>query len=309
MAESFIYKLSTRSPLKFYHRKQYNKNKILSVESGREKIVELVNSGKPFMAARYGTSEGRALMEYHKIKMGLQKKYSRIARKELCCNAGFFPDNSKCIDKWGELLSCLSSECDIYGVMNFTCEGWAVKNLLPEDVVLMPNSGIASGACGYIHCLENKKVLVVYPMTNTIEKQYKKRELLFPDTNALPEFELITYKAINTQADEVDERFNTWFDALDYMSDEISKIDFDVAIIGCGAYGFPLAARIKQMGKQAIHMGGAVQHLFGIKSARGCSNPSINKDYNEHWVYPDESDRPKGSEKIEGGCYWAPIEK
>jgi threonine dehydrogenase-like Zn-dependent dehydrogenase len=39
------------------------------------------------------------------------------------------------------------------------------------------------------------------------------------------------------------------------MIDEIGKIDFDVAILGCGAYGLPLAAAIKGMGKQAIHLG------------------------------------------------------
>ena len=46
------------------------------------------------------------------------------------------------------------------------------------------------------------------------------------------------------------------------------KIDFDVAIIGCGAYGFPLAAKLKQAGKQAIHLAGATQLLFGIKGKR-----------------------------------------
>ena len=43
---------------------------------------------------------------------------------------------------------------------------------------------------------------------------------------------------------------------------------FDVAIIGCGAYGMPLAAMLKQAGKQAIHLGGATQLLFGIKGKR-----------------------------------------
>ena len=40
------------------------------------------------------------------------------------------------------------------------------------------------------------------------------------------------------------------------MSEEIAKIDFDIALIACGAYGFPLASRIKNMGKIAIHCGG-----------------------------------------------------
>jgi hypothetical protein len=236
----------------------------------------------------------------------LRKDYLPRTKHYLCCNAGFFPNETKEINKWAELLRDLSSECDIYGVMNFYCEGWLVENVC-TNAILMPNGGIASGSKGYTGCLEGKRVLVVHPMNKTIEKQYfNKRKRIFPGSNALPEFELQTIKAVNTQADEEDVRFRTWFDALDYMTDEIAKRDFDVALVGCGAYGFPLAARVKQMGKSAILMGGAVQHLFGIKSMRGDNNASIRGLYNDAWVYPDESDRPKGFEKIEGGCYWKP---
>lgn len=307
--ESLIYRLSDHMPKKFYKRTHYGKREILSIEDGRKKIIDLVNENKPFMVGRYGTSEGRALAEYYQIKFGYRKNYLPRTTKYLCCNAGFFPDDTNSINRWGELLSTLSSECDILGVMNFYCEGWIVENLCP-NAVLMPNGGIVSASKGYTYCLEGKKVLVVHPMSQTIESQYfNNREKIFPGSNALPEFELKTLKAINTQADEVDPRFPTWFDALDYMTEEIAKRDFDIALIGCGAYGFPLAARIKQMGKSAIHMGGAVQTLFGIKSGRGLNNSYINNLYNEYWVWPDENDRPKGSEKVENGCYWAPVEK
>ncbi len=304
--ESLVYRVSDHLPKKFYVRKQYGGRNIISIEQGRKKIIEGICGNEPFMVGRYGTSEGRALAEYFEIQCGLRKDYKKRTKSFLCCNAGFFPEDSKSIDKWGELLTELSPECDVLGVMNFYCEGWVVENLCP-DAILMPNGGVASGSKGYTHCLENKRVLVVHPMNETIEQQYNnKRELIFPESNALPRFDLQTIKAVNTQADETDDRFSTWFDALDYMTEEVSKRDFDVAIIGCGAYGFPLAARIKQMGKKAIHMGGAVQTLFGIKSSRGDSNASINKFYNDAWVYPDEADRPKGFEKIENGCYWGP---
>lgn len=307
--ESLLYRISDHSPKKFYKRTHYGDKKILSVEEGRKHIISYVNSDKPFMVGRYGTSEGRALAEYHEIRLGLRKDYLPRTKHFLCCNAGFFPDDTNSINKWGELLTDLSSECNILGVMNFYCEGWIAENLCP-NAILMPNGGIASASKGYTHCFEGKKILVVHPMNKTIESQYfNKRELIFPGSNALPEFDLQTLKAINTQADETDDRFKTWFDALDYMTEEVAKRDFDIALIGCGAYGFPLAARVKQMGKSAIHMAGAVQHLFGIKSARGNANSYIRNLYNEAWVYPDESDRPKGSEKIEGGCYWAPQSK
>ena len=49
--------------------------------------------------------------------------------------------------------------------------------------------------------------------------------------------------------------------------------------------------------------GGATQLLFGIKGFRWDS--VLEKTfYNEHWIRPDSSERPKGAEKVEGACYW-----
>ena len=120
----------------------------------------------------------------------------------------------------------------------------------------------------WTQALAGKKVLVIHPFDELIQEQYAKREQLFPQKNILPEFKLITLKAVLTIAGSKDERFDTWFDALDYMCSEADKIDFDVAIIGCGAYGYPLAAHIKRSGKIAIHLGGVTQALFGIKGKR-----------------------------------------
>ena len=54
----------------------------------------------------------------------------------------------------------------------------------------------------------------------------------------------------------------------------------------------------KRLGKQAVHLGGATQLLFGIKGKRW------GEIGNEHWVSPLAEERPQGFEKIEGGCYW-----
>lgn len=48
----------------------------------------------------------------------------------------------------------------------------------------------------------------------------------------------------------------------------MDAVDYDIVLLGCGAYGFPLAAYAKRRGKQAIHMGGSLQLLFGIKGKR-----------------------------------------
>lgn len=105
-------------------------------------------------------------------------------------------------------------------------------------------------------------------------------------------------KAVNSLRGNCE--FSSWFEALDYMKSQIEAIDFDIAILGCGAYGFPLAAHIKKIGKKAVHVGGSTQLIFGIKGKRWEGRDFIN----EHWVSPRPQDRPVGFESVEGGCYW-----
>ena len=105
----------------------------------------------------------------------------------------------------------------------------------------------------------------------------------------------------------IDLSYANWFEALDYTCSQIQKLDFDIALIGAGAYGFFLGRFCKQMGKQAIHMGGALQLLFGIKGLRWEKQypPEFGQSlFNEHWVYPAQNECPAGAEKIENGCYW-----
>ena len=148
--------------------------------------------------------------------------------------------------------------------------------------------------------LAGKRVVVIHPFADTIRAQYAKREQLFPGRNVLPSFELRIVRAVQTIAGNKDDRFTTWFEALEYMYNEAMSQDFDAAIIGCGAYGFPLAAKLKAAGKIAIHLGGATQLLFGIKGKlwaieyTGAYPEMMN---NPAWVHPSE--RPDRF-----GAYW-----
>jgi hypothetical protein len=156
----------------------------------------------------------------------------------------------------------------------------------------------------WTHALEGKKVLVIHPFENTIRSQYEKRTQLFSDPWMLPTFELKTLKAVQTIAGTKDDRFDNWFEALAYMEEQALSMDFDVAIIGCGAYGFPLAARLKKKGKQVIHMGGATQLLFGIRGQRWDARENYQQIINEYWCRPGQEERPETSSKVENNCYW-----
>ena len=80
------------------------------------------------------------------------------------------------------------------------------------------------------------------------------------------------------------------------------KHDFDICLLGCGAYGFPLAAHVKRLGKKAVHIGGALQLLFGIKGRRW--DREFSSIYNDAWVRPEENEKPRNANSVEGGCYW-----
>lgn len=286
-------------------RKKYGSQIILQTEEGRNTLKRAIINGKPFMAARFGTSEGAALVYYWDTKFKFGDDYSKYPQfylDQICTCSGFFPNSKADLWKWAELEVSACSDLDLLGIMQFVNEEWLVKNFCPQ-ATLMPNGGLASAAQGWAHVLEGRKVLVVHPFTDTIRSQYENnREKIFPGTNALPRFDLKCVKAVQTIADQEDSRFKTWFDALDYMTEEIEKQDFEVALIGCGAYGFQLASRVKRMGKIAVHMGGSLQTLFGIKGGRW--DDMYSKMYNEHWVYPSKNETPAGFEKVEGGCYW-----
>jgi len=132
--------------------------------------------------------------------------------------------------------------------------------------------------------LKGKKVLVVYPFVKTIEMQYQKRDLIWlgEHSGKLPEFDLITYKPVWTLGK--DKPHNSWKDSLDFMKDEISNLDFDIALLGCSYYGSPLLHHIKNvMNKSAIYMGGELQVLFGIKGYRW-DNDRANNNYNDNWT-------------------------
>jgi hypothetical protein len=165
--------------------------------------------------------------------------------------------------------------------------------------------------------LEGKKVLVVHPFEDTIKLQYDKRKLLFENEYVLPEFELITFKSIQSAAG-IQTSYKDWFEALHFMEEKIAILDFDICLLGCGAYGMPLAAHVKRIGKKAVHIGGGLQLLFGIKGKRwdeesmygswyqipGLFERKYCELFNSNWTRPLPIDKPNSANKIDNATYW-----
>ncbi len=83
------------------------------------------------------------------------------------------------------------------------------------------------------------------------------------------------------------------------------QLPFDVAILGCGAYGLPLVNFIvHELKRPAVYIGGGVQILFGIKGRRWLSHPVISTFFNDNWVFPSDNEKPSGADQVEGSSYW-----
>ena len=279
--------------------------KLMSLDETQEKIRQIIYEGKPALVARFGSNEASCTAEAIGIKLGAIKSFNDALLFRMNNNAGLFPSGEEMAMRFGEISANAAKTVDILGVWNSSMQDYLAAKVCSKDVTLTKLANLEPyySETPWSSALKGKKVLVIHPFKETIEAQYKKRELLFENPDILPEFELTVIKAVQTIAGECDSRFADWEEALCYMREEALKVDFDVAIIGCGAYGMPLAAMLKESGKVAIHLGGATQLLFGIKGARWDNQP-LSRLYNEHWTRPLESETPKEAKGVEGACYW-----
>lgn len=279
---------------------------IKSTSDINDSIYQKILSGEPFMAGRFGATELSAIKTFD---FSITNKYEHVMN-QMSQWSGMFPATKDMGMKFTSMMFELIDKADVMGVWMLPFEQYYLNKYGSSNVeltYLLDLEPWSTSGTPWSAALEGKKVLVIHPFTETIQKQYQRREQIFPGTKILPEFELKTLKAVQTVAGEKDDRFETWFDALEWMYQEAMKIDFDIAIIGCGAYGFPLAAKLKQAGKQAVHLAGATQLLFGIKGKRWEENEAfvyVQKYFNDAWIYPDKQDRPKNAQTVEGGCYW-----
>lgn len=273
------------------------------VDADTQTIKQLLESKKPCMISRFGSTELQTLCYVKFFPLSLLLKKRTFYNIQYA--SGFFPVTYKNLKKFYAMYKQDVKDLDLlvsWRIEELLFRGWLRKKDYVRKSTL---DNFYQHEHPWTSALKGKKVLVVHPFAETIEEQYNKnRERLFANKEILPEFtSLETVKAVQSVAGNV-VGYDSWFEALEWMKKEIDKKEFDVALLGCGAYAMPLAAHIKRNGKKAIHMGGILQFLFGIKGKRYIENAETAEYINEFFVSPSVADRPKLADKVEGGCYW-----
>jgi hypothetical protein len=160
----------------------------------------------------------------------------------------------------------------------------------------------------------NKKVLVISCFKELIEKQINNGnfDVLYNDRYNTTTFINYNYpyKFYNDGPD------NNVFETLDKIKKDIENIDFDIAILSCGADGGILTDYIdSHLKKDAIYIGGTLPILFGIIGNRHKQEDQNkynsyykNKKYENilNYIITEipEIYKPKVYKQIENGCYW-----
>ena len=301
----------------------------LGRKEGNELLYKILSSDRPCMIARYGANEINCISNYLAIKNNDHNIWKIIKGEshgwwwnkgmlnELYRVAGFFPIDDEHLSRFSELMLEDSKDLDVLAIFPSVYKN--LPNLLPyipTDIPLIQLVSFDSFLYDnpWTKILKGRNVLVIHPFAELIEEQYKNRNRLFNNTDVLPSFNLITIKAVQSMSGVNTNGYKDWFEGLCWMKEEMDKQNYDIVLLGCGAYGFPLAAHAKRTGHKAVHIGGSLQLLFGIKGKRW-ENPLYGHKVgipqgtysellkNSAWVSPTAY-RTRESEKAENACYW-----
>ena len=151
--------------------------------------------------------------------------------------------------------------------------------------------------------LTGKRVLVISPFAESIEKNFDRRSSFFRNYN-YPNFNLLTYNTPITYFGLPDSFYpdENWFQTLERMKVDISKLEFDVALLSCGSYAMPLGIHIEEkLSRRSIYIGGVMQLYFGIMGRR-YDNPYFKDQIDPScFIYPLERERFLQHANIENG--------
>lgn len=284
------------------------------VEEPQRELRKLVNSSEPKFLGRFGRTElcltlweerrrventGVAYLEILNIgehPLFFKEKVRRIEK------SGIYP-----FKEWGsKFAQRMKADAGNLDALASWLQGEA--SLVPSTTNPIVVSPVDLESFWYpdpwTSVLKGKRVLVVHPFYKTIESQYeKRRSFLFENSEVLPDFDLITLPPPRAYFGEIVSG-DIWFEKFWSLMERINQLSFDVALVGAGPMGFAIASEIKNQGKKAIHIGGALQLLFGIKGRRWESRDAYRAIFNEYWVRPLPEETPGIQNQPDEGAYW-----
>jgi hypothetical protein len=292
---------------------RYGSHEIRAASEGNAMLRDALSHGTPLTAGKIGAGELEAVLKYEAAGKDADAFFRSIGEHGheldlLYVNCGVFPRTPAAVASWADTYLSALGGIDLLGV-------WFNEG---EDQIALAHAPQATFAHvralePYYHedpwtrALEGKRILVVTPFADTVTRQrgrYRGGDL-FPGTpEILPDFAVAVVRSPFSPA-LAPPAHPDWHAALSDLKEQIAATEFDVCLVGAGAYSLPLCAFVgAELRRPAVHLGGATQLLFGIRGKRWDRNPVLRHFYNDNWARPLPSERPRGAWRIEGAAYW-----
>lgn len=226
---------------------------VLDIEKSNREIIQLIQTNKPFTIVRLGIgAETQVLFElfrtnkinlaYYHENTNLNGIYCRQKSKHML---SLFCQTYNHAIKNGDLLASFTfNSGNIISIQHFFSQKYNLQQIHSRS--LEPFYQVQENIKPWTHYLLGKKVLVINPFVNSFEKQRNDGFTIFKDKEKqifLEGQEFLFYKSFQTIAGN--HIHNNWFETFTIMCKDIEKIDFDIALLGCGGYGLPLCNYIK----------------------------------------------------------------
>jgi hypothetical protein len=292
---------------------RYGERPILSERDGNLLIREQVGKGRAFAGGKIGDCELEALLKYVKAERDPERFFRSISSEGheldlLYVNCGVFPRTAAATTAWAETYLASLGELDLIGAWFNTGERHIVDAYAPQATLAQVRSlEPYYYAEPWTAALAGRRVVVVTPFRETVllqRSRWSGSELFPGNPDVLPDFELRIVRSPFSAALAPPPHAD-WLTSLEVMKDALARAEPEVCIVGAGAYSLPLCAFVRsELGRPALHLGGATQLLFGIRGRRWDRHPVLKRYFNEYWISPVASERPKGTWRLEGGAYW-----
>ena len=295
--------------IRFMEACSYFNTDVWNLKGGMTYLGERLSSNMPAAFGKLGSTENQALRAYLRTKNLPDRELSTLKyRTVLCSHSGIFPIDYDYFAEYCEyMIGNVLPEMTAMSVWFVHGESSLVKRFCQCRLLSFDCLDVykASNLFTWKGILEGKRILVVHPFEKSILHQLNKRKTLgCLATPVLPLNCEISVLRMPQLPKLVPPTESDWHKRLERLENEMTQHDFDIAVIGAGAYSLPLAVHAKKLGKKGVHLGGNLQLWFGIMGGRWDDYEYIKQYQNEHWIRPLPEDTPLHSKGIEDGCYW-----
>jgi len=284
----------------------------MNLQESNEFMIDKIQSNKPFLISRLGVGPETSITYdlYNKVDLDAQSVFTLHNNGGIYCNS--IDDLKEFTVKYGDCLkhSTALAEWKVENTLLSKYEQYFIQKYNLKCVtfkVLEPFYCIEENLTPWSHSLLGKKVLVINPFTESMQQQLRNGFQIYKNKRIFLEGqEFVFYKSYVTSG--MNRLHSSWIETFELMCKDISKLDFHIALLGCGGYGLPLCDFIfTKMNKSAVYVGGGLQLLFGVMGNRWVNEPlwkRIIAENDTKFIRPNANEQIKNQETIERGCYW-----